>query len=444
LTFESAPELASIGEAAFIDCSLLSSICIPSRVREFNGLILSGTSVREISVAAENPHLKVSGDVLLNSSGTSIKRYFGTAGEVLIEKHIEELDSGCFSGCLNLSSVVFEAGSRLLRVKSDAFYACPSLLSICVPSGVQEWSGIAMVAQNSHAMTIAAGNRWLRATDGFLMDFQGISIKRYFGAEQEVRIANHITKFGAGCFCHCPTISCVIFESGARLSRITSFSFYDCSSLSSICIPSAVEAISSYAFADCKSLATVTFESPSHVFRLGHCAFTLCPALSSIAIPASVTTILPRCFRGCPSLSFTFESVSRLGSIDCEAFWNCGSLSSILIPSAVHRICRLCFAHCTSLATVQFDSGSGLLFIGDRAFTGCSSLGSICIPSCVETLGQGCFCGCTRLSAVNFASDSRVSCVGKSAFSNCARDLAIRAPSPLHAILHEYRPLLHG
>jgi hypothetical protein len=168
--------------------------------------------VREISVVAGNPHLKVLGDVLLDSSGTSIKRYFGTGGEVRIEKHIEELDSGCFSGCVTLSSVIFEPGSRLLRVKSDAFYKCPSLLSICLPSEVRECSGIALVGQNSQAITIAPGNRWLSMSGDFLMDFQGSSIKRYFGTEQEVRIANHINKLGSGCFCHCPTISRIWFS----------------------------------------------------------------------------------------------------------------------------------------------------------------------------------------------------------------------------------------
>jgi hypothetical protein len=400
--------------------------------------------VREISVAAGNPHLKVSGHVLLNSSGTSIKRYFGTGGEVQIEKHIEELDSGCFSGCLTLSSVIFEHGSRLLRVKSDAFYKCPSLLSICIPSEVRELSGIALVVQNSQVMTIAPGNRWLSMTGDFLTDFQGSSIKRYFGAEQEVRIANHIHKLGFGCFCHCPTVSSVIFESGSRLSRIKSFTFYNCSSLSSICIPSTIEMISSSAFSDCKSLATVTFESSSQLSRLGYRAFAFCTSLSSISIPSSVTTILPGCFILCLLRSVTLESASQLFFIDHNAFCNCALLSSIFIPSSVHRICRQCFAFCTSLATVKFDSRSGLLFIGDSAFEGCSSLASIWIPSSVETLRQDCFCGCTRLSAVTFPSGSRLSYVGKSAFSNCARDLAISAPSSLHPILHEYRPLLQS
>jgi hypothetical protein len=46
------------------------------------------------------------------------------------------LGCGCFFDCTRLSSVTFEAGSKLSRIHRIAFQWCSSLSSICIPSSV--------------------------------------------------------------------------------------------------------------------------------------------------------------------------------------------------------------------------------------------------------------------------------------------------------------------
>jgi hypothetical protein len=61
----------------------------------------------------------------------------------------------------------------------------------------------------------------------------------------------------------------VTFEASAKLLRLESRAFEDCSSLSSICIPSSVELIGSSCFFGGDALSTVTFEAGSALSRIG-------------------------------------------------------------------------------------------------------------------------------------------------------------------------------
>jgi hypothetical protein len=62
------------------------------------------------------------------------------------------------------------------------------------------------------------------------------------------------------CFEMCQGLSSVRFESGSKLARIESKAFANCSSLSSICIPSSIEVLSRGCFFQCTGLSSVAFE----------------------------------------------------------------------------------------------------------------------------------------------------------------------------------------
>ena len=72
------------------------------------------------------------------------------------------------------------------------------------------------------------------------------------------------------------------------------------SSLTSIVLPSNVEAIGSYSFMNCEGLISVIF--PSTLSSIGYYAFKNCTALSSINLPSLVTTINNYAFYNCSKI----------------------------------------------------------------------------------------------------------------------------------------------
>jgi hypothetical protein len=93
-------------------------------------------TISAITVENGNRHFRVSGAFLLDFSGISIIRYFGSDPNVALARHIEILNPGCFCGCESLRSLIFQSGSRLRRIEAYAFHDCSSLESICLPASV--------------------------------------------------------------------------------------------------------------------------------------------------------------------------------------------------------------------------------------------------------------------------------------------------------------------
>ena len=116
------------------------------------------------------------------------------------------------------------------------------------------------------------------------------------------------------------------------VTSIGARAFEDCTSLTSITIPSSVTNIGDYAFGGCTSLTSITsITIPSSVTIIGVGAFEDCTSLTSITIPSSVTIIGSGAFEGCTSLT------------------------SITIPSSVTGIGNYAFYSCTSLTDVYYE-----------------------------------------------------------------------------------------
>ena len=199
-----------------------------------------------------------------------------------------------------------------------------------------------------------------------------------------------------------------------------------------------VTKIGNSAFLNCSSLTSITI--PSSVTSIGNSAFWDCSSLTSITIPSSVTSIGWGAFRGCRSLTSvmfqdTQENPSQLSTIEGDAFHTCTSLRSITLPSSVASIADgSVFNDSDVLTTINVDSNNsnycsvdGVLYnknktelvrypegkggpsfeisrtvteIGDWAFGNCSNLTSITIPSSVTSIGRNAFNSCRNLERI--------------------------------------------
>ena len=158
-------------------------------------------------------------------------------------------------------------------------------------------------------------------------------------------------------------------------TKIGSYAFTYCYSLSSVTIPNTVTEIGNNAFMR-NIFSAITI--PSGVTKIGDYAFQYCSSLSSVTIPNSVTSIGSNAFASCYSLSSVTISNS-VTKIENYVFQYCRSLSSITIPNSVTSIGNNSFDACSVL--IEVNIGSGVTIINQRAFRNCSALTNIYISA---------------------------------------------------------------
>ena len=167
------------------------------------------------------------------------------------------------------------------------------------------------------------------------------------------------------------------------MTCIDTRAFENCSSLTSIEIPSRVVYIGLYAFDGCSSLTRIVVDNQNTAYASeeSNCIIqkstnTLIVGCSRTKIPSSVTSIGDYAFIDCSSLT-SIKIPSSVTSIGWYTFSGCSSLTSIKIPDSVTSIAANAFQRCSSLTSIKIPDS--VTSIGEDAFDGCSNL-TICCP----------------------------------------------------------------
>jgi hypothetical protein len=146
-----------IGVSAFVDCSRLKSICIPTAV--------------------------------------------------------ESLDESCFDGCAALSQVTFEPGSSLVHIGSHAFERCMSFTSICIPVEIRHLPNYCFRhCESFEELTFARGSQFSR--------FANQALSGCFSLPLLV-IPSRLGILEVGVFLDCESLCELIFEAESRLKRLS-------------------------------------------------------------------------------------------------------------------------------------------------------------------------------------------------------------------------------
>ena len=173
-------------------------------------------------------------------------------------------------------------------------------------------------------------------------------------------------------------------------------SFWECTQLKQIIIPSGVQTIGADAFNGCSAMTGVTI--PSTVTTIGASAFRRCYTLKSVSIPNTVSSIGEYAFAYCKAMT-SATLPTGLTAIEQGLFHSATTLASITIPSTVTRISGSAFYACSGL-TGTLTIPNAVTVIGAQAFSYCTNLSRIVIGTGISLINPQAFYNCSGLSRI--------------------------------------------
>ena len=376
-TFASAVKLVigdvdKIGDYAFYNCKMLTSIIIPNSVTSFGQYAFA------------------------NCSGIK---------NITIPSSMTEISSRAFSGCSNLINVTIP--DSITKIGSYAFYNCPKITSITLPDGLLTINGYAFAGCSSiTSITIPDS-------------VTGIAAQAFYYCKglTNVTLSNNLKSIGMQLFRECTALTSIILPES--VTSIGSHAFLGCSNLQSIIIPEGVTSVGGGAFQGCSSLKSIII--PNSVTTIGGSAFSGCNSLESITLPF-VGRVRSEFHDGDAYLGNMFGApdyesnndyvpaslktvvITNAITIDAGAFYGCQNITSIIMNEGVQYINRHAFYYCTGLTSIIIPNS--VTYLGN-AFGYCTNLQSVTIGTGIViantvTVGNPVFWDCSNLTTITF------------------------------------------
>ena len=390
--------LKSIGVQAFYGCSSLEEFLIPSGVESIGRMAFAGCS--------------------------SLK-------SMILPESVTELGSAVFSGCKEIENVVLPSG--ITRIENSFFDSCESLQTIDIPENVvaigkNAFKGCLALENIDLPEGVTSIGEWAFASCVLLKSIDiprgvvSIEESLFYSCEalNEIVIHNGITTIEWGAFTDCVSLEKVTFEKESRLKSLGGSSFYGCTSLTEVEIPSSVESVGAWTFfesgiteinvaegsvayqsvdgnlysKDGKTLVcyaagkrTEEFVLPNGVTHLAECAFSGCDYLKSIELNEGFLSIGEYAFAYCDGLT-VLELPSTIEFVGFSAFGYALNLKTVILPNTVEKIWQGSFSD----SFIQYiDLPNGVTEIGASAFTFCEFLQYIIIPKTVKIIADSPF-----------------------------------------------------
>ena len=328
----------------FWNCEKLSYVKLPTNIKEIKSSTFHDCiSLKEINIP--DGVVKI-GDSAFGGC-TSLQK-------VTLPKSVKKIGSWAFFGCTALETM--DLPDNLESIGDSAFYQC------------RKWKS-AVSLKNVETIPIESFYQCSSITKVELSD-QVKTIEKYAFKEcgtetTEWKIPDTITSFGDMAFAYCKGITKMVIPQNAEFGRavyngctgikgnfevpaffkeIPSGLCMNCTGITSVTIPDAIEGIGDYAFAKTGITSIVI---PGGVRKIDKYAFYGCEKLVSIDIPDSVTGMGIWVFSGCSELKKA--SLSRnITKIEKATFRGCQQLESVILSPAVTDIADDAFEYCNA------------------------------------------------------------------------------------------------
>ncbi|WP_035796068.1 leucine-rich repeat protein [Butyrivibrio sp. WCD3002] len=390
-----------VGEKMFKNCEKLRTVLIYSSVdRICDNAFYGCANLRTISLP-----------VGIKAIGSNAFYGCRNLEDISLPEKIVDIGVGAFSGCSKLTIDMLPR--ELKTIGESAFYECKSLTSVYYDGiSLSKIGKNAFFVSEQTRTTLHTTNYSLQAYDwssdnrevtvfedewykdyAYTLGDSIIFLGKYIGTDKDVVVPPYVYIDGKQLRVH---ISKDTFKENERITSVNimdgvyidglgsseystiSYTFYRCSNLRKVVLPSVVAGIGEYSFAYCRNLEQVKI--PKTVKTIGVGAFYNCDKLSLINLNDEVFLIGEKAFEGC------------------------GSLALESLPKRIRTIGKKAFANCKKINISEMPEG--LTRIGDGAFLQCDSISSIKLPSAITQIDDNAFVECENLTRIEYSGDS--------------------------------------
>ena len=332
--------------------------------------------------AKEGDHAIVNGiHFLINGFGTATVTNTQYLGE----------GYGYYTNTVQIPSTITVEGKTytVTGIQEKAFYSCPELKNVQIPSTVSTIGAQAFGESPllSKIIVDPTNKNFYADNNGILFNKTQTELifcpKTVSGA---YTVPEDVQKIHAFAFNNCKQLTSVVLPNG--LKRIEDGAFWGCSNITSANIPSGLTYLGSDAFRNASSLSS-SIVLPSTLSEIGSSAFKRCTSLSNVTIENGVEIIGGSAFVDCSNLK-SIDIPNSVYSLGTSAFENAG-LTSINIPESITEIQASVFYGCK---LTKITLPAGLKTIDAEAFAdNGTNIEKVEIPESVISIGNNAFNG---------------------------------------------------
>ncbi|WP_061868174.1 leucine-rich repeat domain-containing protein [Prevotella intermedia] len=305
---------------------------------------------------------------------------------LVIPTSVEKIQEQAFRQNYKLASVTFCEPSKITNLSAYAFWQCPNLTEVTLPSSITEIGKVFLQCENLETVNVPANAKLKTIKEDA------------FATNKKLKNFN--------------------FQGNCNLEAIEANAFANAESLESFNFPKTVTKIERNAFTGCTNMATATFHEDADIQKIGEGAFADC-GLKSISIPKKVKTIEREAFRNCKVLT-QIDVTEFTTQIDPEAFKYCDKLTDINVSkkNTVYSSVDGYLLSKDKKELLIFPPGKAnskftllppsIEKIGRYAFYDCQALTNVTIPNKVTTIGERAFSLCKNLNTITFLCDAMI------------------------------------